>query len=93
MSNPDSKAKAYMIRSPISTVEINEEVCDGCNQCVEVCPMDVFAASPEKGKPPIVAYPDECWFEGSCLLHCHLLEKGAIKLRTPLSMKVSVKRG
>ena len=81
-----------MIRSPYTTVVINEEVCSGCNICVDVCMMDVFAANPEKGKPPIVMYPDECWFDGSCLDECPLYEKGAIRLKTPLPMKVSVLR-
>ncbi len=74
-------------------VLFNGEVCNGCNMCVEVCPMDILAANPEKGKPPTVAYPDECWYEGSCLIHCHLRDKGALKLLTPLPMRVSILRG
>jgi len=93
MKTPLTKGRVYMVRSPITTVIINEEVCKGCNICVDICPMDVFVANPEKGKPPIVAYPDECWFDGACLMDCPLFEQGAIEIRTPLSMKVSVKRG
>lgn len=74
-------------------IVINEEVCIGCNICVDVCGSDVFVANPEKGKPPIVKYPEECWYEGSCVYECPLREKGAIKIITPLPMRVLVLRG
>ncbi|MFH1650984.1 MAG: ferredoxin family protein, partial [Chloroflexota bacterium] len=41
---------------------INKEVCSKCGKCVEVCPADVFYGS-EKGKTPVVSYPEECWHE------------------------------
>ena len=44
-------------------VIIDEEICDGCNVCVEVCLLDVFERNPEKGKPPILRYPDECAYD------------------------------
>ena len=75
-----------------TTVEINEEVCNGCNMCVDVCVMDVFVENEERGKPPIVAYPEECWFDGCCVETCPQRERGAIRVRTPLPMKVSVLR-
>jgi NAD-dependent dihydropyrimidine dehydrogenase PreA subunit len=70
----------------------NEEVCNGCNTCVDLCPMDILAPNPEKGKPPIVVYPDECWYSGCCWIHCPLRDKGAIKVVTPLPMRVSILR-
>lgn len=71
----------------------NEEVCNGCNTCVDLCPVDVLAPNPEKGKPPILAYPDECAYDGSCWIHCPLSDKGAIKVVTPLPMRVAILRG
>ncbi len=72
---------------------IDEEICKGCNKCVEICPMDVFAQNPIKGKPPIVMYPEECWYDGACVSECPLKEKGAIKIITPLPMRVFLLRG
>ena len=75
------------------TVEINPDACTGCNLCVEICMMDVFAAAPKKGDPPIVVYPEECWLEGSCVEMCPQREQGAIRVSIPLTMRVSVLRG
>ncbi|HJX13467.1 MAG TPA: hypothetical protein VJ377_08075 [Dehalococcoidales bacterium] len=74
-------------------IVFDEKVCDGCNMCVTVCLMEILERSPEKGRPPSVAYPDECAFDGACWLHCHLRDDGAIKVVPPLPMRVSVLRG
>lgn len=88
-----NKEKPTTLSSRFRTVVINEEVCIGCNICVDICIMDVFSPNPEKGKPPIVVYPEECWFDGCCVDMCPLKDKGAIKVRIPLPMRVSVLRG
>jgi len=36
-----------------------------------------------------VTYPNECWYEGSCVHDCPV--PGAIKLRIPLPMMISYK--
>ena len=66
---------------------INEELCDGCGKCVNVCPSDVFFGT-KKGKIPVVTYPDECWHENVCVVECPV---SAINLRIPLSMMVIYK--
>jgi len=77
---------------PNRPVVFNEEFCTGCNMCVEVCRSDVFMPSPEKGKPPIVVYPDECCYGGCCVAHCpHFLE-GAIRMVQPLTQEAVWKR-
>ncbi len=64
-------------------VVIDPESCNGCNRCVEVCPVDVFAPNPEPGKPPLVLFPHECWQEGSCVATCP--RKGAMRwVRLPI---------
>ncbi len=63
----------------------NENLCAGCNLCVEVCPCDVLAPNPEKGKPPIVQYAEECYFDGSCINLCP--RPGAIEMVTPFPMR------
>lgn len=69
------------------------DVCDGCNICVQICPMDVFEPNPVKGSPPVVAYPDECYYDGACWEQCPKRDDGAIKVVPPLPMRVSILRG
>jgi len=74
-------------------VVIDEAVCNGCNNCVEVCPMDIFEVNPNKGEPPIVKYPDECAYDGVCWERCPNSDAGAITVTPPLPMRVSILRG
>lgn len=83
--------KAYMIPNPPTpnrAIDFEPATCNGCNRCVEICRSDVLMPSPEKGKPPIVLYPDECWYCGTCVLECR--RPGAITLLHPLNQSVSV---
>ncbi|MHB8895799.1 MAG: 4Fe-4S dicluster domain-containing protein [Candidatus Geothermincolia bacterium] len=43
--------------------------CKACGRCIEVCPMDVFRAAEEDGKPRPV-YPDDCQTCFNCELEC-----------------------
>ena len=45
--------------------------------------------NPEKGKPPIVIYPDECWFCGCCIAAC---PNDAIRMRYPINQRLFFKR-
>jgi NAD-dependent dihydropyrimidine dehydrogenase PreA subunit len=75
---------------PGRSILIDSELCNGCNQCVDVCRTDVLMPNPEKGKPPIVLYPDECWFGGCCVGACPV--SGAIKMQHALTERVGWKR-
>ena len=89
----DNKLKAVPnITTPSKPVIFNEEICNGCNNCVEVCQIDVYIPNPEKGKPPIILHPDECWYCGVCVTSCPLWEKGAIILNHPMNQRVRWKR-
>jgi len=74
-------------------VIFNDRVCNGCNLCVEICPMDILEENPAKGSPPILKYPEECCYDGVCWGRCPLRNDGAIKLIPPLPMRVSILRG
>jgi len=76
--------------APFNPLTFNPEICNGCNLCVEVCQVDIMIPNPEEGKPPIVLYPGECWYGGSCVEAC--ARPGAIKLNIPLSSRVHWKR-
>jgi Na+-translocating ferredoxin:NAD+ oxidoreductase RNF subunit RnfB len=80
------------IITPNSPVIFDEKVCNGCNTCVQLCVMDILMPNPEKGKPPIILYPDECYYDGLCVKNCPLWQKGAIALNHPLNQRVRWKR-
>ena len=83
--------KVYMVPNPETpnrSVHFNPEVCTGCNRCVSVCRSDILMPNPTKGKPPILLYPDECWFGGCCVVECP--NQGAIELSHPLNQSVIV---
>ena len=76
--------------TPGRPIIFDPKICNGCNICVTVCVEDVFIPNPEKGAPPILMYPDECWYCGACVDDCN--RKGAIFLSHPLQQRVRWKR-
>ena len=83
-----AQQKVYVVPNvptPGTPVIFNPEICDGCNECMEVCQIDVFIPNPEKGKPPIILHPDECWYGGCCVFACP--RPGAITLNWPLQQR------
>jgi NAD-dependent dihydropyrimidine dehydrogenase PreA subunit len=75
--------------TPNQCVTIDPALCKGCNSCIEACRTDVLVPNPEKGQPPIVLYPDECWFDGCCVANC---PEGAITMNFPMNQRVGWKR-
>jgi MinD superfamily P-loop ATPase len=75
---------------PCRVIAFNEELCTACNMCVDVCRTDVMIPNPDEGKPPLVLYPDECWFCGCCAADCPV--PGAITVEYPLNQRVGWKR-
>lgn len=93
LKNSDSDAICYAFPNkptPGMPVEFDESKCTGCNKCVTICTTDVLVANPEKGKPPIILYPEECWYAGCCVGECPV--PGAIRMRSPLMARVHYKR-
>jgi len=87
--------KIYMLpnlATPNRPVVFDEMVCNGCNRCVEMCPMDILMPNAEKGKPPILLYPDECWYGACCVAECPKRFEGAIRMVHPIMQKVRWKR-
>jgi NAD-dependent dihydropyrimidine dehydrogenase PreA subunit len=82
--------KVYMVPNPVTPnecVRFEEDKCQGCNLCVEVCPTDVMMPNPQAGSPPIILYAEECWYCGGCVEEC---PEGAIRMMHPLSQNISV---
>jgi len=72
------------VQSPGAPVTFDTKTCVGCNKCVETCPIDVFIPNPKKGEPPIILFPEECWYCGCCACEC---PTGAMKFNWPLPQK------
>ena len=47
---PDDVRMYPNLVTPQSPVIFNENICTGCNTCVDVCVMDILMPNPEKGK-------------------------------------------
>jgi NAD-dependent dihydropyrimidine dehydrogenase PreA subunit len=69
MSRKETYALPNVI-SPSNPVIFDSDACTGCNNCVEVCQVDVFIPNPEEGLPPVILHPDECWYCGCCATDC-----------------------
>jgi NAD-dependent dihydropyrimidine dehydrogenase PreA subunit len=84
--------KAYMVPNPPlpnRAIEFNETMCNGCDYRIEVCRNDVLMPNPEKTKPPIVLYPEECWYCGLCVEECP--GPGSISMHHPLRQMLAMR--
>lgn len=77
------------VTGPTEAVSINEEICIGCNACANICRTQTILPSPEKGKTPVLVYPDECWFCGCCVEVC---PTGALEMRHPIAKRLLFKK-
>ena len=73
---------AYKVPCSARPIVFDKEICIGCNRCAEVCQVDILVPSAGEGEPPVVMYPGECYYCGSCVMECP--RKGAIRLQHPL---------
>ncbi|MBW2095943.1 MAG: ferredoxin family protein [Deltaproteobacteria bacterium] len=88
-----SQEKVYAFPNrctPSTPVIFDPGICNGCNMCVDVCQVDLMIPNPEKGKPPIVLYPEECWYGGCCVAICP--RPGAIRFHHALTQRVGWRR-
>lgn len=83
--------EAYILPNhsgPTMAVAIDPSLCIGCSSCADICRIQTILPNPEKGKPPVVAYPDECWYCGCCVEAC---PTGALEMRLPINQRVFFK--
>ncbi len=53
----------------MSVARYDLDLCIGCQNCMEICPMDVFRYNADAGKS-VIAYPENCQSCGQCYLYC-----------------------
>jgi formate hydrogenlyase subunit 6/NADH:ubiquinone oxidoreductase subunit I len=64
-------------------VSVDESLCiEGCNLCVQVCPLDALAIDPETNKAYM--HVDECWYCGPCADRC---PTGAVTVNIPYLLR------
>ena len=78
----EKEMTASVIPCSARPLKFDDSLCVGCNRCADVCQVDIMIPNPTKGKHPIVIYPGECYYCGSCVMACP--NKGAISLEHPL---------
>ena len=84
--------KAYLVPNAIApgmTVTIDSKKCTGFILCTKKCRMQTILPNPARGEPPVVIYPDECWFCGLCVEAC---QNDAIRLHYPINQRLFFKR-
>lgn len=53
----------------MSVARLDLNLCIGCRNCVNLCPMDVFYFD-EAANKSVMAYPENCQSCAQCYLHC-----------------------
>ncbi|MFC1790999.1 ferredoxin family protein [Gemmatimonadota bacterium] len=74
----DREVEACRDADVAGPLSFDADLCIGCDICVDVCQVDIMLPNGEEGLPPVVAYPVECWYDGSCVAACPV--PGAISL-------------
>ena len=64
---------------------IDRKLCNTCGICYNICPQDVFSFDKKQKQVPVIAYPQECWYCGACVVDC---PKGAVSLTLPLPLHI-----
>jgi NAD-dependent dihydropyrimidine dehydrogenase PreA subunit len=70
--------KEFLYLKNVVTLELNQDVCNGCGMCLKVCPHAVFQLT--NGKAQIIRR-DYCMECGACALNC---SKMAIRVNSGL---------
>lgn len=73
--------RSRTVSCSVTPLRFDDNLCIGCNRCAAVCQVDILVPSTEKGKHPLILYPGECYYCGSCVMAC---PSGAIRLVHPL---------
>ena len=64
---------------------IDEELCNTCGICYNICPQDVFSFDKKQKATPVIAYPQECWYCGACVVDC---PQRAVSLELPMPLHI-----
>ena len=69
------------------TLELNQDLCNGCGRCTEVCPHAVFSLTERKAA---VVRREHCMECGACRMNCSM---GAIRVDSGVGCVTAVING
>jgi NAD-dependent dihydropyrimidine dehydrogenase PreA subunit len=71
----------------ISTIELDPALCNGCQQCLMVCPHAVFGIADKRA---FLRDRDRCMECGACLLNC---SEGALSVHPGVGCAAAILKG
>ena len=71
----------------VVTLQLDQQKCNGCKMCINVCPHEVFQF---KDKKAFIASKDLCMECGACEKNC---SEGAISVRTGVGCAAGIING
>jgi ferredoxin len=71
----------------VVTLQLDEEKCNGCGMCVQVCPHEVFTIRHHKSK---ILNRDRCMECGACAKNCAV---GALSVTTGVGCAAGIIKG
>jgi NAD-dependent dihydropyrimidine dehydrogenase PreA subunit len=77
----------YRYLADVVTLELDQEKCNGCRLCVEVCPHAVFVVENKRAR---IIDRDACMECGACAQNC---EPGAITVRAGVGCAEAIIHG
>ena len=83
------KRQELNLLGPVERIKSMSEVSSGLTRQQSMVESERCFRCGQFG-PPVVLYPDECWFCGTCVEECPA--KGAIRMEHPLNQRVGWKR-
>ena len=71
----------------VVTLQLDQQKCNGCKMCINVCPHEVFGF---KEKKAFIANKDQCMECGACEKNC---PEGAIRVRSGVGCAAGIING
>jgi len=71
----------------VVTLELDDELCNGCRMCTIVCPHSVFEI---RNKKALIRLKDLCMECGACAMNC---PEGAIKVKSGVGCAAGIING
>ena len=77
----------FVYLQDVVTLELDDELCNGCRMCTIVCPHAVFEIRNKKG---LIRQKDLCMECGACAMNC---PEGAIKVKSGVGCAAGIING
>lgn len=71
----------------VVTLELDQQKCNGCRMCINVCPHNVFIVADKKAH---IQNKDHCMECGACKINC---PEGAINVRSGVGCAAGIING